>query len=100
MKVVINFMSEIILCIALLCCITCEPRGDTAKESAEAVNKKVFDDNESRTDAQFIVEAVDQCYAVLEIAKLGQTRGTSADVREQSSQIVTGQEFLIQELQN
>src|SRR6187397_962997 len=100
MKTLMHFFFQTGLCGALLCCITCERKADSAKESAEVVNKKVFDDKESRIDAQFIVDATDQCYAILEIAKLGRTRGVSAEVKDQANQIVEGQEFLIQEFQN
>ncbi|HEY3401815.1 MAG TPA: DUF4142 domain-containing protein [Ohtaekwangia sp.] len=100
MRTLIHFLAHIALCGALLCCITCDRKSDSAKESAESVNKKVFNDKESRHDAQFIVDATDQCYAILEIAKLGRTRGVSAEVKEQANQIVEGHEFLIQEFQN
>jgi predicted outer membrane protein len=101
MKTLMHFFLQTVLCGALLCCITCERKVDSAKESAEIVNKKVFnDDKESRVDAQFIVDALDQCYGILEIARLGRTRGVSAQVKDQANQIVEGQEFLIQELQN
>ena len=100
MRILINFFAEIGLCAALLCCITCDRKNDSAKQSAEEVNKKVFSDQPGRVDAQFIVNAVDQCYALLEIAELGRARGVTAQVKEQSTQIIEGQEFLIQEFQN
>jgi len=100
MRILINFFAEICLCAALLCCITCDRKNDSAKQSAEEVNRKVFSDKESRVDAQFIVDAVDQCYALLETAELGRTKGVSAQVKDQSVKIIEGQQFLLQEFQN
>lgn len=78
----------------------CESKNDSAKQRAEEVNKKVFEDKATRTNAQFVVEATDQCFGALEIAKLGQARGTNAKLKDIASRIVEGQSFLIQEFQN
>lgn len=78
----------------------CESRNDSAKQSAEEVNKKVFDDKTTRTNAQFVVEATDQCFGALEIAKLGQARARHANVKAMATQITEGLNFLIQEFQN
>lgn len=78
----------------------CESRNDSAKQSAEEVNKKVFDNKTTRTNAQFVVEATDQCFGALEIAKLGQARARHANVKAMATQITEGLNFLIQEFQN
>jgi predicted outer membrane protein len=71
----------------LLCfCVNCN--SDGTKKNVRQQNKDRFSDQEITRDANFIVNAVDESYVILEIAQLGENRLVDPKRREIARQIV------------
>ena len=83
MKTVLNLFVQIMLVIALLACLQCTPQKDKdSKEIAEEKNDGKFETKESEQDAQFVVNAIDDCYIILGLAEMGQQRGGEQVAKE------------------
>jgi hypothetical protein len=62
--------------------------SDGTKKNVRQQNKDRFSDQETTRDANFIVNAVDESYVILEIAQLGENRLVDPKRREMARQIV------------
>lgn len=95
MKVLINFLTEAILCASLLFCIACSSREK--KEVAD--NQPIASCGETRmNDAQFIGSALEQGYVILELAELAKSKSASQHVSDQAQVMITEQLHVVYEL--
>jgi predicted outer membrane protein len=70
-------------------CSNCN--SDGTKKNMRQQNKDRFSDKETTRDANFIVNAVDESYVILEIAQLGEKRLADQNRRELARKIVNVQ---------
>jgi putative membrane protein len=103
MKNLISFLSASM--IALACSLTiqsCEDKktaeSHDSAEVAEKENDKKFETNESEKNADLVAKSVEYNYAVIELAKLAETKAVRKDVKEIAKEIKKGHEESLAEL--
>jgi hypothetical protein len=62
--------------------------GKTNKENVEQQNREKFDSRGEKKEAQFVVNTIDRCYAVLELAALGTRKEAAPGIRDQAQQTI------------
>jgi predicted outer membrane protein len=98
MKIYEGLYYSIVVCFIVLYCISCGSKDGSDKGNAEAQNKGKFKGREEMKDAQFVVDAIDHSYAMLELAALGEERGKSAAVKQHAQTIQDTQTSIVNEL--
>jgi len=78
-KTVVNIAIQILLACALLICSRCSS-GESAKEAAEDKNAAKFETPNGEQDAQFLVDAVDDSYTIIQLAEFGAEQGNRTTV--------------------
>jgi len=65
--------------------------GDKDKSNVEEQNEDKFKEKGKRKEAQFIVDALDLSYAILEVAQIGEERSIDVKIKGKAKRIVEGQ---------
>jgi hypothetical protein len=74
----------------------CGPESD--KANVEEQNDDKFDDRHREREAQFIVDVLDSSYGILEVAQLGEEKGTDPATRGNAKRIIEAQTSMIVKL--
>ena len=91
----INFLTEVVLCTSLLLCITCSSREK--KEVAD--NQSITTCGDTRvSDAEFVSSALEQGYVILELAELAKSKSSSQRVSNQAQEMIDEQLHVVYEL--
>jgi putative membrane protein len=98
MKALLNLLVQILLVGALLLSISCSNRTEDSKEIAEESNEGKFETKSGEQDAQFVVDAVSDSYAMIDLAKLAAEKGNDQTVSK-AKEIMIGQKKVLKELQ-
>jgi putative membrane protein len=98
MKVLLNLFVQILLVCALLLAISCTTKPEDSKEVAEESNEGKFDTKTGEQDAQFVVNAVSDSYAIMELAKLAAEKG-NGETAGKAKEILIGQKKILKDLQ-
>lgn len=80
MKVLVNLLVQMLLVCALLLSISCSTKTADTKEVAEESNEGKFETKGGEQDAQFVVDAVSDSYALIELAKLATESGNDETI--------------------
>ncbi|HYF68049.1 MAG TPA: DUF4142 domain-containing protein [Ohtaekwangia sp.] len=64
---------------------------DTNKQNVEELNQEKFNDREEIKDAQFVVDALDAAYGILEVAQLGEEKCSDILLQGKAKQMIEGQ---------
>lgn len=94
-KLVKSFM-EAALCCSLLFCIACS----NGNESAGNQSIKKSEITQENRNAHFVTSALEQAYAILELAQLAKSRTEEESVSAQAQKMIDGQICIIDELKN
>lgn len=86
----------IVFVFKLLLFVSCETNSDKAQ--VEKLNKERFAEKSDRKEAQFLVDALDQSYALLELAHLGEQKISQEDGRVRLEEIIEGQSVVAMRL--
>ena len=78
----------IIMGLTLAACNNNAQSPEDTKEVAEESNEAKFDDNEQENDAEFLVDAAEINLEEIELGKLAQTNGVTADVKDMGKMMV------------
>jgi putative membrane protein len=98
MKVLLNLLVQMLLVCALLLSISCSTKTDDSKEVAEESNEGKFETKTGEQDAQFVVNAVSDSYAMIDLAKLATEKGNDQTIAK-ANEILAGQRKVLKELQ-
>src|SRR5688572_1924851 len=98
MKVLLNLLVQMLLVCALLLSISCSTKTDDSKEVAEESNEGKFETKTGEQDAQFVVDAVSDSYAMIDLAKLATEKGNDQTIAK-ANEILAGQRKVLNELQ-
>ena len=72
--------------------------NDSEKDKVKQQNKERFSDRKIQKDAQFLVNAIDASYAILEIAELGEKKLQTPLFREKAKEIRDAQTAVVVKL--
>jgi putative membrane protein len=97
MKVILNLFVQIILVFALLLSLGCSSKSETSKEVAEEQNDEKFETKQGEQDSKFLVEAVDNSYTILNLAKLGKEKGNKETISK-AEEVIEGQTKVLNKL--
>lgn len=78
----------IIMGLTLAACNNNAQTPEDTKEVAEESNEAKFDDNEQENDAEFLVDAAEINLEEIELGKLAQTNGVTAEVKDMGKMMV------------
>jgi len=96
MKNIIKYNKSIILIISIIAFTSCKHQEkEDAKETAEEHNKAKYNNSK---EAKFLVEATEISYREIELGKLAQNDGGSANIREMGKMMETDHTELIKEI--
>lgn len=98
MKVLVNLLVQILLVCALLLSISCTTKTEDSKEVAEESNESKFETKTGEQDAQFVVDAVSDSYAMIDLAKLATEKGNDQTIAK-ANEILSGQRKVLKDLQ-
>jgi putative membrane protein len=98
MKVLLNLLVQILLVCALLLSISCSTKTEDSKEVAEESNESKFETKTGEQDAQFVVDAVSDSYAMIDLAKLATEKGNDQTIAK-ANEILGGQRKVLKDLQ-
>jgi putative membrane protein len=76
----------------------CNTRTESDKANVEEQNKDKFQRRDEKKDAQFVVDAIDASYAIIEVAQLGEQKGTSPKIKGHAKEIIEGQTSVVNKL--
>lgn len=97
MKVLVNLLVQILLVSALLLSISCSTKTEDSKEVAEDSNEGKFETKAGERDAQFIVDAVSDSYAIIDLANLAKEKGNDQTI-VRANEILTSQRTILKNL--
>lgn len=98
MKVLLNILVQVLLVCALLLSISCSRTTDDSKEAAEELNEDKFETQEGERDAQFVVDAVSDSYAIIELANLATKKGNDYTIAK-AQEILASQRKVLRDLE-
>jgi putative membrane protein len=98
MKVLVNLLVQMLLVCALLLSISCSTKTEDSREVAEESNEGKFETKTGEQDAQFVVDAVSDSYAMIDLAKLATEKGNDQTIAK-ANEILAGQRKVLKELQ-
>src|SRR5688572_645504 len=99
MKTILNLLVQIILVCALLLSMSCSTKTDSSKEAAEESNDDKFATKNGEKDAEFLVNAVDNSFAIINLAKLAEERGNK-ETAMRAAEIIQGQRKIMSRLED
>ncbi|HYG17534.1 MAG TPA: hypothetical protein VD816_01340, partial [Ohtaekwangia sp.] len=85
MKVLVGFLTETAFCCALLYGIGFSSESPYSNNASVAVRSDLARD---QADAEFVVRALEQCYAISEVAMVGKITSRSADINREAETIL------------
>lgn len=93
---VINTITGVIL----LCIGACQPSGKEGNSSdiAKHANDSTFTDRKDEKDADFIVNAVANCYGEIKMAQLAHNKSIDDEVRQMATQLADSHTRILKEL--
>jgi putative membrane protein len=97
MKTILNLLVQVILVCALLLSMSCASKNDSSKDVAEEQNDEKFETKNGEQDAQFLVDAVDASYTIINLSKIGRERGSRTTI-DKAAEIQDGQTRILNEL--
>jgi predicted outer membrane protein len=77
----------------------CSTRNESSKDAAEEENSEKFSTKNGEQDAQFLVNAVDNSFTIINLAKLAEERGTK-ETAARASQIIAEQRKIMSTLED
>ena len=99
MKTLLNLFVQVLLVCALLLSMSCSTKTDSSKDTAEEKNDDKFATKAGEKDAQFVVTAVDNSFAIISLAKLAEEKG-SKESAMRASEIIQDQRKIMSTLED
>lgn len=94
-EILILMLLAVRMVVIFITCLCAGCSTNTDKSNVEALNKDRFDTRSEKKDAQFVVDAIDDCYGILEVAQLGEERSSDILQRGKAKEIVEGQTSIV-----
>jgi predicted outer membrane protein len=94
-----SYLAVVFAVCATLFFVGCSTRNESSKDAAESENSEKFSTKNGEQDAQFLVNAVDNSFTIINLAKLAEERG-SKETAMRATEIIAEQRKIMSTLED